>query len=869
MDFTLTPGKTTAILIIACLLLSTQTQLQSCFAVSNHPRMFFDISGLDALKAKSTDSLAKQSFDAIVSYAKSSVSRPPPKPSDYPGWSSSLNAIQPLVGGIESMAFLWLITKDESYASGAKKYLLSLQQWSSWYSSPQEDDALCMGFISRGLAVTYDWMYDYLQPEERATIRSMIQQSAGWIYSESFKGRWWTQAYACNWLAVPYCGLGLAGLAFAEELPESAEWINLAKTKITRYLDSGCPDGGWGEGLGYWQVGTFPILLFADALKNAGDQNLYQHPWLRMTWRFPLYCLFPSKQGLVNFGDSNYDASMTQTLGTLMTKFAAEYRNGFAQWYVYATGTLKKQGVSSTPWNFVWFDSSVSSADPNTLSQSTLFRGIGWAIMRTGWTTDDVLLALKSGPMWNHGHADHNSLMLEYCGERLATDPGYGPQSSDYFTQTKNPYIASIGHNTILVNNVGQTITRPTQKPDAGGTITSFTGSLGFDSAMGDASATYPFPMKSFIRQISLVKPSYFVIHDRISAYVPSSFSWLLHTSGRIELGNDTVLIRGNKVSLLLNVMSPLKMSYTVLRDQKQMIGWARETPIEYVRIENVDKSYNLDLLVVVMLTVQAEPLQVRNIGSGEEPTSGITITRGGITDTHLYSSTGGSHVNSGKIQLEGQSCFISATADNVRQFALQGGTALQFNGRSLVSSSKPVSMSLRLVNDTADGAFEAKEDCSLEFIAPNPALVLVDGKQIDSYAYSPDKRTLALWLTKGAHTISLWGPASYQETLQALRVARESYESVRKNEFSTQAAKTLLEQSNATIQQATQALENHDLALAQQLAQKATRQLAEAATVEQQYQTMKILQLISVCSVVAVALAGVLLYLRRRKTRS
>jgi len=741
---------------LVCLLLSTGFSVLSSSAAPNHRRLFFDTSGLDRLKVKSTNELAKECFDALVRNSKWYVSRPAPKPSDYSGqYVGILGAAQPLVGGIESMAFYWLITKNETYALAATKYMLSLRQWDTWSS-----DALTMGFICRGLAVGYDWLYDYLQPGEKAIVRDMIRTAAMWIYVESLgEEAWWTQAYACNWLAIAHSGLGLAGLALWEELPDSKGWVSLAQTKIEKYLDSGGPDGGWGEGLHYWQYGLIPILLFADGLRNITGQDLFKHPWLEAAWRFPVYCLSPRKQGLVNFGDSDYRLTLTQQVGVCMVKLATEYRNGFAQWFVHATQTLKKERVSAVPWTFIWYDPSIPATDPVVLPTSFLFRGLGWAIMRSGWKSDDVLFAMKSGQAWKHGHADQNSFTLEYLGERLVTDPGYGPQSDEYFSKKDiQPYIASIGHNTVLINSVGQTIKTPDRRPEPWGLIGSFISADGYDYVLGDASATYSYPMRSFIRQVAFVKPSYFLLHDELSASKPSSFSWLLHSAGKIEVRGDLILIQGSKSSLLLNILSPQKWIYQILYDQKHMVEWQIEEPIQYIKIEPENKTQSTDFLVLMVPTLPntvSIPMLVDRIY--ENQTLGATISRGDAIDTHLYSPTK-DRVTVGNIEFEGRSCFISSKAvKTVQQFALHDGTSLKFAKSAFVASSKPLSIVMTLRNDTAEGNVETTDDCILEMdMQDQPATVILDGNRFEDYRYDAEKQTLIMPMRKGLHSLKI-----------------------------------------------------------------------------------------------------------------
>ncbi|MEM2364786.1 MAG: heparinase II/III family protein [Candidatus Bathyarchaeia archaeon] len=838
-------------------------------ANSSHPKLFFNNSGIKQLELKTTCEYGRGSFDALIKYAKLCAKTPVTRPTDRKGdYTPHLGAIQDLYSRAETLAFAWLMTRDETYARIAKEYLLSLQTWESWQDSPYDD--LSMAGISRGLAICYDWLYEYLRPEERATFRTMIERSAGWLYSESIKEKqWWTIAYAQNHLAISHASLGLAGLVLSGEHPDAENWVNLASFKIKKYLDNGCPDGGWGEGVYYWHYGTYQILLFADALRCVTGKDLYGHWWLREAWRFPFYCLSPTRQGLVNFADCNYETSLVERVGVVMLKLAAEYRNGYAQWFAQITDAVRKTGSHRTPWNFIWYDPSVPATEPIDLPPSKLFRGIGWAVFRTGWKDSDTLFALRAGTWWVHNHGDQNSFVLESLGERLVIDPGYGKRSKEYFKLKTDPYVASVGHNTVLIDNLGQEVKHPSEHPLKGGTIKSFISLSVYDYVSGDASATYPSPMQLFTRKITFVKPSYLVICDELRSARASSFSWLLHTLGKIEVRQDTILVKGNKASLLVKVLNPPKWDHQILHDQKHMIGWEKEEPIEYVKIESGSKVESLRFLVVMVpVPFQGDSLPFSVVGVSEASVLGATISRDDIVDKHLYRLTG-DRVVVGNIQFEGQNCFISSRAEGtVQQFALHDGTSLRLNGKVLVSSSKPISTAIILGNDTTEGIIETTEDCTLELTAQDrPAVVLLDGKAMNKYRFDSDKRTVTLFVRGGSHSLKMWGQSFYRKVQELLCLAHEKYEATGKRRFSSHTAVALIEESRTLIQKASQAFERHDLDLARKYSEDAIRLLSEAVTTEEKSQTTKHLQLTLACLIAVAAIVGLLLN-RRRKGR-
>ena len=806
-------------------------------APPDHPRLFFDRNGLNDLRIKANDGQAKQSFDAALSYAAWAAGIPFPKPTDY-RFDAHLSAIMLLDGRAENLAFSWLMTRNEAHARVAKQYLLSVLEWKSWQDSREDD--LSMAFMARGFSIGYDWLYDYLSPEERTVFLQVIEKAAGWIYRESVEGKqWWTVAYAQNHLAISHACLGLGGLALMGEHPDAQKWVNLATLKVERYLDNGSPDGGWGEGVHYWEYGTRQILVFADALRHVTGKDLYAHWWLHKAWQFPFYSLSPSLQGMINFADSNYETDLVLDIGVTMLRLAAEYRNGYAQWFAQTVGAVKKDGYDRTPWNFIWYDPSVTAIGPADLLRSKLFSGIGWAVLRTGWNESDTLFALRAGSWWVHTHADQNSFILEAYGERFVIDPGYGWGYSGYYDNVTDPYVGSIGHNTVLVDGVGQDLKHPEKRPLDGGSIRSFVSAPGYDYVFADASLTYLFPMQSFTRQVTWVKPLYFVMYDELKSKKASVFSWLLHTVDKIEVNEDTAIIRGGKASLIIKILSPEKWSGQVLHDQKHMKAWEEEEPMEYLRIDS-QKVQNCRFLVVMIPTpslTDPAPFSISPIS--EASVLGTTVVRGDIVDKHLFRLTG-DKVTVEKIQFDGRNCFVASTSGgSIRQFALQDGGFLTYDRSVLVSSSRPIDVAMIFTNDTTEGSLQVKQDSTIDLaLQDRPALILLNGTLLDQYEFDSDNRTLKLSLAKGSYSLKIWGQSSYEQVQRLLQQAHEKYDETVKRGFSSQTAIALVEQSHALIDQAVEAFDRYQPDLAREYTMAAVRLLDEATAAEERYQT-------------------------------
>ncbi len=87
-------------------------------------------------------------------------------------------------------------------------------------------------------------------------------------------------------------------------------------------------------------------------------------------------------------------------------------------------------------------------------SASVLIPYAGQMVMRSGWTEDDVYLAMDAGPFGRgHQHEDKLTLDLWAYGEELIVDPGR-------YTYAPGPwrtyFVSTASHSTVLVDDAGQ-----------------------------------------------------------------------------------------------------------------------------------------------------------------------------------------------------------------------------------------------------------------------------------------------------------------------------------------------------------------------------------------------------------------------------
>lgn len=403
-----------------------------------------------------------------------------------------------------------LSNKAELSAKAREVALEVARHWNPESGSHVKYHDLAAANLLLGLGYCYDAAYQIMTPEERVEVRQAIvtrgrqfQQRVNPFTGREAQNHPWDNTQAMAFAAVAVA-----------DAPESAEWFDYAVEMFSkRFIPSMGFDGESNEGIEYWSFGTPLLTRFADLARTTAGVDLYQHPWLRKTARFPLYSV-PPEGFLAAFGDNGKPnhSERGPVNGPFVRQLAEASGDPQTLWYSgrAEVGTLK--------------------ALPPLLDfpQSIYYPHIGVALFNTFLpdARENVAVGFHSGKFFaTHQHPDQNSFVINAYGDKLAIDGGYydwygSPHFNAYSFQTK-------AHNTILVNGKGQAA----KVIGADGKITAFFDSPGFGLAAGDASAPkiYNRELDRFERILLFIKPGWVVVADSLAAAEAATFRTLLH----------------------------------------------------------------------------------------------------------------------------------------------------------------------------------------------------------------------------------------------------------------------------------------------------------------------------------------------------
>lgn len=462
-------------------------------------------------------------------YERGVPEHPGPHVPGDPRWPTWIEWYGKVAGGItggtgrrlEDLARGAMLTADPQAIGWAKDLALKACDW-----DPEGGSAMSRGDIGahhllRGLNWCYDACRDAMSGPERERLATIIGQRAGQFYSRLNPFR---HGEANNHAWLQALGLAESGLVLIGDNPAAGDWAECVRQLyLGRFLPCLGYQGDNNEGISYWDYGLSFIVEYADMMRAACGIDLYQHPWLNQTARFPMYCA-PPNAWAVSFADTGMPNHGTRgpACTTRVRDLALRTRDPYALWYSGECETVD----------------GLAPRAPTDLPPSIHYRHIGVAIFNTSLVDgrEGVTVAMHSGPYQaGHQHPDQNSFVIHAYGAKLAIDGGYydwygSPHFKAYSMQ-------SLAHNTLLVNGEGQAACTE----GADGRIGDWFDSPAYGYVVGDAADPdiYRGALRQFERRILFLKPGFVAIHDIVATpKEPAAYDWLLHAIAPIRADN-------------------------------------------------------------------------------------------------------------------------------------------------------------------------------------------------------------------------------------------------------------------------------------------------------------------------------------------
>lgn len=487
-----------------------------------HPRMFFTADDIDAMRARLRDKTVQRYYRLA-----GTLNREPPE--FVPGARNG-GPFRRLPG----YALSYVLAPSQEKLDGIVAWLKMAATY------PHVGADLDAEYFMEGVALTYDWLYHDLPEDLRTDVRDLLCRQARHVYELSLSGRTGGGlSFQQNHYWFAHLSLVFAASAVYGEAPEARGWLAWAWDRCERVFMTFSPDGGFHEGPSYWDFSMPALYMMVDLYEQltglrapAADQGL------RGQAVFRLCHLYPGMERTAPLEDTTIHTGRppTQLLLWEARRFQDDVAMGIAE--------MLNRDASAHAFHFLWLDEGVQAQDPTQVVPAAhYYPDIETVFARTSWDGEATYLAAVSRPLgghfWaemcdrfglggtGHNHPEQGHFVLFGRGETLAHDPGY-----TYEKRTRN-------HNTILVDGQGQYGAGemwPSPKPGRA-SMTGMTHDGDITIIAADPSSAYPeaLGLTRFDRIFVLAGRDLVVIHDRLAADRPRTFSWLLHHIGEAE----------------------------------------------------------------------------------------------------------------------------------------------------------------------------------------------------------------------------------------------------------------------------------------------------------------------------------------------
>lgn len=534
-----------------------------------HPRLLFTTQDFARTRAwADTDSLTGAAYKSLVRRAEQILAKPALRYIlDASSEHRLLDVSRDALERITLLSALYRMDGNVRHRDSAIAALRAVSSFPDWHPSHFLDAAE----MTLAVALGYDWLYHELTPGMRDTLRTAIVRHGLAPGMDAYRGKtdsWWVRT-TNNWNQVCNGGLAIGALAIAEDSASLARSVldSALRSIPTSMNHSYAPDGGYPEGVGYWEYGTNYNVYLLSALQSAlgSTFGLLESPGFSLTADYRLQMVGPT-----NLRFNYSDQSATNNFVSSLFWFAKTFQRPF-----YARTERTNPGTPNI-FSLLWYDPDLAAKpDTYTLPTAVRYQNLDVAVFRSSWSDPNAwYVGFKGGDnKASHAHLDLGSFVLDQAGVRWAADLGadnYGLRN--YFQERTAQGGAhwqiyrtrTEGHNTLTIGAAPQT-----PLSFASQVITAKAPLLGFDPspsnpwAIADLTASYQAiatdtrTVTRAHRGVRLWPDAQFLVQDEIVSSAPVEIMWNLLTEASVTLqGNAATLSRKGK-TMRLEILSP------------------------------------------------------------------------------------------------------------------------------------------------------------------------------------------------------------------------------------------------------------------------------------------------------------------------
>lgn len=534
-----------------------------------HPRLIIPENLAPFFQLVNTDEQAALCNMALISKARAYLKEPPIAYTSQ----DMLYQFRTIDKRVQTLAFVYRITKESQYLERCRAELLSLASFPDYHPERFLETAEALQALSLG----YDWLYKDLSVTDRATIREALVKKGIATASEVYRRNknFWIEDNHTNWNQVCHGSILMACLAAGRDTNNQEEFDLITETAEKAFasfqggLSNYSPDGGWDEGPMYWHLATsYAVRTIASLTSALGDdKGLANVQGFNTTGEYIEAMIGPTGKTF-NYADADSNVDNYPELFWLSKRFNRPMMSWMER------DQLAKDRSNTSTFDMLWYSNDGSYDDVYKLPPARLFAGKAQVVtIRGGWNDFHAgFVGFKGGNnSSHHAHLDLGSFVWDADGVRWVEMPdpdnynlpGYFDTRSGANSPRWQYYrLNTLGQNTLVIDG-------KSQDPQAFAPIceSQLNTDKPFNYAIADLSQAYKFlGVTSQRRGIVMFRnQTRLLVQDEWTSAKPLAAQWQIHTRASVEIepgGREATLRRGD-AQLSMNILEPKDAVFT------------------------------------------------------------------------------------------------------------------------------------------------------------------------------------------------------------------------------------------------------------------------------------------------------------------
>ncbi len=546
----------------------------STIKLKPHPRLYLSNQHYDRLGEPTDSTVVKQSIRRVRRMARAFAADSEIEVNET-GHNYHLIRARLMQTRVVTLLAGYRLTGKRAYRETILADIRTIANWEFWSwitwrkgdARPEAIFDLSYGENSTTLALAYDCLHDELTEDERRLFVNTARERSLIPYLKLNGGReksWYFQSPNCNWNTVCNGGAGMLALAIGDAAKESARVVELVERGVAPFFKSLDGDGGWPEGIGYWNYGMRYGFMYLLSHERAMGRR---HPLLKRkgteaTLSFPL--TFTPNGQPCSFGDVN-------SYRPLPFHLAAAERFGRSDLVEELDRRLVKWGAGDGTWpneaeTALLHPRKMPRVKKASVSRHHLIKGLEWGYCADRMPEPSLYVAVRGGTTnAPHVHRDLMSFHVVVGEEKLIESIPV----QDYVDTTFSPRrfelyeTSAASKNMIFINGVGVA--------DGATVETRLITGRGFRGFRIDATSAMGTmrdgPVANFCgRLILMLKDRAILVVDRVEVSHVALVESRLHTFAQAALKVEDATIKGRRECLHVSYASS---STTLLKEGK------------------------------------------------------------------------------------------------------------------------------------------------------------------------------------------------------------------------------------------------------------------------------------------------------------